>query len=258
MRDSLYRVQNRRLFENNKIKFELQNSQHELSLKETQLRSERRVFYAIIGIIFLLLVFFFWWIRSRAIKQKQGKKLEESRRKIIELELEKEKSGKLLLEKQLREKETFALLEQERLKNEIELRNRQLSIKALSLSNRDQVLEELIESLDKVPGSGSDKLLSSHIKALKDQLDSKNEWKHFLTHFEEVNQGFLSRLKQQHPDLNTNDIRFIAYIYMNLSSKEIASMLNITTDACRKRKERISRKLGLDENTNLYDYLYSL
>ncbi|RZJ50367.1 MAG: sigma-70 family RNA polymerase sigma factor, partial [Flavobacterium sp.] len=61
-----------------------------------------------------------------------------------------------------------------------------------------------------------------------------------------------------HPDLTPNDIRFIAYVYMDLTSKEIASMLNITLEACRKRKERIIQKLGISDDISLNAYLASI
>jgi len=93
---------------------------------------------------------------------------------------------------------------------------------------------------------------------LRNSLNADNEWAGFLTHFEEVNQGFLTRLKTSHPELTANDIRFICYVYMNLSAKEIAGMLNISLDACRKRKERISQKIGLKDSTALYSYLYDI
>lgn len=258
MHDSLSQIRSGRLFENSKVKFELQNYQHELSLKEAQLASSRKIFYAILAIVAIALIFVFSWFHNRSVKQRQNKKIEEDRRKIVELELEKEKSENLLLEKQIQEKETVALLEQERLKNEIELRNRQLSAKALSLSGRDRVMEELVSYLAKYPNLAQDETFAQHLKVLKSQLNSEKEWDRFITHFEEVNQGILSNLKQRHPQLNANDIRFISYIYMNLSSKEIASMLNITLEACRKRKERISRKMNLEGENSLYDYLFSL
>ena len=257
MHDSLNLIRNGRLFENSKLKFELQNYQHELSLKETQLESNKKIFFAILGIIVIALIFVFSWLHNKTVKQKQKKKIEEDRRKIIELELENEKNENLLLENQLHEKETIALLEQERLKNEIELRNRQLSAKALYLSAHDRVMEEIVTYLSKYPDLVKDETFSKNLKTLKQQLNSEKEWESFTTHFEEVNQGILSNLKQKHPILNANDIRFISYIYMNLSTKEIASMLNITLEACRKRKERISKKMDLEGENSLYDYLFS-
>jgi len=96
------------------------------------------------------------------------------------------------------------------------------------------------------------------ITKLKHQLKKDSDWTDFLTHFEEVNQNFLKTIKDKHSTLNQNDIRFLSYVYMNLSTKEISTLLNITLEACRKRKERIIKKMELADNTDLYDYLLSI
>jgi DNA-binding CsgD family transcriptional regulator len=184
-------------------------------------------------------------------RQKQKKLIAERNEKVITLELEKEKN-------EHREKETAALLEEERLKNELESRNRKLSAKALYLSGRNQLIEEVITALSQSPEVVKNKPLSAQIKALEAHLKADEEWDSFITHFEEVNQSFINQLKTLHPSLTANDIRFLSYIYMNLSTKEIASMLNITPEACRKRKERITLKMDLPENTNLFNYLSGL
>lgn len=77
-------------------------------------------------------------------------------------------------------------------------------------------------------------------------------------HFEEVNYAFLSKLKNKHPNMTINDIRFICYVIMDLTNKEIASLFNITLAASRKRKERISTKMGLTDSAQLYPYISSI
>ena len=79
-----------------------------------------------------------------------------------------------------------------------------------------------------------------------------------MIHFEQVNNGFLKKLKLQHPNLNVNDVRYLCYLYMNLSNKEIASLFNVTQEAIRKRKERVSDKLNLPNSKGLYNYLSSI
>lgn len=254
----LNEIKNGKLFESSKVKFEIQNYRSELKLNETKMAVERKIFYSVIAIIIIVVAFIVGTLRNRSIKHKQNKLIAERSEKILSLELEKERSDNLLLEKQIIEKETNALLEQERLKNEIELRNRKLSAKALYLSGRNQMIEEVLSDLSQLPQLSKDASVVSHIKTLKNHLKTDAEWDSFITHFEEVNQSFLNKLKEKHPGLTANDIRFISYIYMNLSSKEIASLLNVTPEACRKRKERISAKMELPENVNLYDYLASL
>jgi tetratricopeptide (TPR) repeat protein len=254
----LEEIKNKALLTNSQVKFEVQNYKNQLEINEEKLTAERTLFYSIGAVILAVVTILVLIFRNRAIKHKQKEAIAERNRQIMALELEKEKNDNLLLEQQIKEKETTALLEQERLKNEIESRNRKLSAKALYLSGRNQLIEDIIDNLSHNPEVAKNTALQNHIKTLKEHLKSDHEWDSFITHFEEVNQGFLNKLKTMHPSLNANDIRFISYIYMNLSTKEIASMLNITLEACRKRKERIASKLELTDNVHLYDYLSTI
>lgn len=251
----LNEIKNGKVFENSRVKFEIENYKKEIELKESKIEGERRMFYSVIGVIFIIVLFIILTLRNLSTKHKQRKLIAERNEQIVSLELEKEKSDNLLLEKMFKEKETSALLEQERLKSEIELKNRKLSAKALYLSGRNELIEETLQSLSKLPEISKDPTLVTHIKTLKNHLKTEDEWDNFITHFEEVNQHFLNGLKERHPNLNANEIRFLSYLYMNLSTKEISSMLNITADACRKRKERITLRMELPSETNLYNYL---
>ncbi|NOU47502.1 MAG: tetratricopeptide repeat protein [Bacteroidales bacterium] len=248
-------IKNGRLFETNRVKFEIQNYQRELQDNQLKLVSERRTFYIILAVAFLIIVLIAWSLRNSFIKNKQRKIIHKRSNEILGLELEKKNTDNILLEKQLKEKETLALLEQERLKNEIENRNRKLATKALLMSNRNELIEEIINSISNQPGISGNLNLKTHVQQLRNHLKNDTEWESFLTHFEEVNHGFLKALKENHPDLSSNDIRFLSYVYINLSTKEISLLLNITPEACRKRKERISYKMKLPDETDLYAYL---
>ncbi len=249
--EQLNEIKNGRLFENSRVKFEMQGYKNELALKEEKERATTRIIYSLLAVFIAVLSAIVWILR-------QKKLIAERNQRITALELEKEKNDNLLLEKQFRENETNGLLEQERLRNEIETRNRKLSAKALYLSDRNQLIEDILTSLSKKTRLSKDVSLANQIRTLKSQLRIDDEWDDFITHFEELNQGFLTRLKTLHPGLTSNDIRFIAYIYMNLSVKEISSILNITIEACRKRKDRIVHKMELPENVSLYDYISTL
>lgn len=253
--DSIHRMKSNQMYEGNKVKFELQTYIHELNTKQKQLNVERKIFGAAIG-VFLILIFLVYRIyRNKAVQELQKKEIALRENKIIALELEKKNQEHLLLEKQLKTMEIQSLLEQEQLKNEIEQKNRQLTSKALYLSSRNEIIEELIQSLSGLPEVNSNAELKKILRQLNENVQPDEHWNSFFTHFEEVNQGLIAELKNLHPDLNANDIRFICYVFMNLTSKEIASIFNITQEACRKRRERISKKIGLDSGESLYEYL---
>lgn len=257
-KSKLNEIKNGKLYETSKVKFEIQNYQNQIKLNEAKLSNERKMFYSIIAIIIIVVIFIVWILRNLSVKHKQKKLIAERNEQILSLELEKEKNELLLLEKQLDEQKAISLLEQERLKNEVEQKNRKLSAKALYLSGRNQMIEEVLSELSELPQVSKEALLVNHIQTLKTHLKTDNEWDNFITHFEEVNQTFLTKLKVKHPNLIANDVRFLSYIYMNLSTKEIASMLNIAPESCRKRKERISAKMEIPDDISLYDYLATI
>jgi len=253
--EEINKAKNNELYQTNSTKFELQDYKNRLAINAEKLKSERKMFYFIIAVGVAVLAIIILLMRNISVRNEQRQLLGERNEKELALELEKEKNEKLLLAQEIAEKETAALLEQERLKNEIEVRNRKLSARALYLSGRNELIEEVITSLSQNTAVADNAALAQHLRSLKGHLKHNDEWDSFITHFEEVNHGLLEKLKAKHPSFTANDLRFIAYIYMNLSTKEIATLLNITPEACRKRKERLASKMELPQNTLLYDYL---
>lgn len=237
-------IRNGRMFETNKVKFEILGYKNQIADKEDKISLERKIFMAIFAIIIAVIVILI-------LMYKQRKSKADRIQHVTALALEKEKNEKLLLEKEI----TEARLDQACLKNAIETKNKKLSAKALYLSSRNELIEEVIDYLSKKPRFAKDPALASHVQSLKNHLRSDNEWDSFITHFEEVNEGFLIRLRDLHPTVSANDIKFIAYIYMNISIKEIAYILNITFVAAKKRKERIAAKMELPKDLDLYDYV---
>ncbi len=291
-KDSLVKINNMTQVANNQIRFDLLNSEKELAENKARQKSERILFVWIIVFIVILALILIWLFHIRSAKNKQQKviaenkqEITEKKRIIIELELEKEKNEKLLLEQQLKEQETLALLEQEQLNNEInekllleqqlkeqqavallkqeqlnneiEVKNRQLAAKVLFQSNRNELIEGIIDTLSGMSDQVIHSSLDLVIKQLERQVKESSEWDSFLVHFEQVNPTFLSALKEKHPDLSANDIRLLTYIYLGLNTKEIALLLNITFDSCKKKKQRLANKMEL-ETSKLYNYLITI
>jgi len=229
-KDSLFRVKSNAIFESSRVKLEIVNYQKELRESHQKFLAERRFYYALLGGALLLLLLLLWIWRSNIVKLKQKKIIADRNQKIKMLELEQE----------------------------LENRNRKLAVKALNMSSRNEILGEIITNLKNHPGIAAKPELLKYVSQLNKHIKTDSQWDDFFMHFEEANSGFLSNLKSKHPVLHANDVRFLSYVYMNLSIKEMATLLNITTDACRKRKERISKKIGLHETAELYDYLCKL
>ncbi len=276
MKDSLLKINMNNYSEGSRAKFELFEMEKALVENKAKQKVEYTLFIVISISVFVLLLVGFWFFRLKSIKNKQQKiyelEQEKSEKLLLEQQLKEqetlillekqrlnnEQNEKLILEQKYKEKETIALLEQERLNKEIEWKTNQLTARVLFQTNRSELIKELITAFSEVSSEQEIQTLNPIIQKLKGQLkDSEDDAKNFLTQLEQVNPSLISPLKEKHPDLTPDDIRFLSYIYLYSDIKKVAHLFNITLDACRKRKERIAGKLGV-KTVDLYKYLLDI
>lgn len=251
VKDSLNALRNQEMYQNIEIKVKLQDS-------EKELKSEKQLKFYIGAFSLAILVLLGWLFRTSYVRYQQKKVIAENNEHIILLELKNKENQNLLLETEMKKRNAETSVEKEKLMGELESRNRQLAVNAIQLGQRNDKVEEYILQLKNRPEVVDHPYLAKQLDQLKSFLTKEDNHDDFLTHFEKINSQFISALKLKHPDLTLNDIRFICYIYMNLSLKEIASIFNITIEACRKRKERISKRLNLDNSNDLYGYISAI
>jgi DNA-binding NarL/FixJ family response regulator len=91
-------------------------------------------------------------------------------------------------------------------------------------------------------------------KQIKNLLTSEKDWNTFKIYFEQVNKDFLSKLKEINPELTSNDIRLATLMKLNMTNKEIASILNINYQSVKNAQYRLKNKLNLD-NEDLRRFL---
>lgn len=96
------------------------------------------------------------------------------------------------------------------------------------------------------------------LKRLGEDEVIDNEWDSFSKHFNTVHKDFLSKLINKYPNLTSADLKLSAYLYMNLSSKEIAQLLNISLRGVEISRYRLRKKLGLPTEINLVHFLMDL
>ena len=148
--------------------------------------------------------------------------------------------------------------EQDELIYELDLKNKELTAQAIYIAKRNELIEDLVVSLSQIQTTSHNEKLNSSIAQLKRYLRSNKEWDGFLTHFEQSNQKFITTLKERHPELSVNEIRFLSFVYLNLNNKEIGALMNIAPESCKKKKWLIAKKMSLSTTTILHDYLCSL
>jgi len=74
-------------------------------------------------------------------------------------------------------------------------------------------------------------------------------------YFNEVDKDFIQSLVQKHPSLTSNDLRICSLIRLNLNTKEIASLLNISIRGAEQSRYRLKKRLGLEKEDNLIKYI---
>ena len=89
------------------------------------------------------------------------------------------------------------------------------------------------------------------IQTINFDLQDDNNWGNFSRYFEEVHKDFNTKAQQQFPNITSNDLRLMSLLKMNLSSKEIANILNISSDGIKKARQRLRKKMGIDSSESL-------
>lgn len=163
------------------------------------------------------------------------------------------KNRKELERRELEKKERIAQIQTEKLQNEIENKNRELAISTMSLVKKNKFLSSLKSQLKEVPNK--DRNIRSVIREIDQNINSEDDWKFFEDAFNNADKDFLKRIKNKHDSLTNNDLRLCAYLRLNLSSKEIAPLLNISVKSVEMKRYRLRKKFDLPHHDNLIDYI---
>ncbi|QKJ30671.1 transcriptional regulator [Mucilaginibacter mali] len=193
-------------------------------------------------------------------KKVYERKLQRDHQKIAD-RIQKEQDEVLRKEAEENEKR-IARLETEKLHTELESKSRELANTALSLTYKNEILQKLSEELLKVKDSSGKKLpeiqLNKIQKVINEGMDNERDWNLFEKSFNEAHENFFKKLSAHHPHLVPNDLKLCAYLRMNMSSKELASLLNITLRGVEIRRYRLRKKLDIPHDTNLVKFLMEL
>jgi DNA-binding CsgD family transcriptional regulator len=164
----------------------------------------------------------------------------------------------LRLQEEIHAKEEINRLKQLTYLEDLKHKERELAANALHVVSKNETLDSLKKSVEAVLGSDKEEVQRS-LKRLIQEIDSNinldEDWEMFKMHFEEVHHDFFKRLDEKYIDLNTTDLRFCAYLRLNLDAKEIARILNISVNAIEKRRYRLRKKLELSSSDNLLEFL---
>ena len=191
--------------------------------------------------IFLALLYLLNRIETRRYKKQQKKLIKEKER---ELELEQLESQRQIME-----------FKNRNLHQDIENKNRELGMATMNLVKRNELLNNIKDELSRTKSLNEIKRV---IKLINSSLNDSSDWKLFEEAFNNVDKDFMKKIKSIHPSITPNDLRLCAYLRLNLSSKEIAPLLNISHKSVEVKRYRLRKKIGLDHQESLSNYIIEL
>lgn len=172
--------------------------------------------------------------------------------------LHKKEQDRLQAERQA-EQQRLQQLKSEMLETELQNKNNELTLQTTALVKRNEAIQMLLEELDKQKNTLGDQYptkLYKHLRSLMEAtLNNQADWVQFESYFNSAHQNFMERLRQKYTDLTAGDLRICCLLRMNLSTKEIASLMNVSIRAIELRRYRLRKRLFLDSDINLVDFL---
>jgi len=214
--------------------FEAEQREYEIELLESQaqLDDQKQTGLVIIAILIL--------ISSTVVLNREVKRRKKARQlHLTEIELREAKEAGL--------------------KEELEFKKRELASKALQIAQQNEVMESLREDVKNITvNAEADQSVNEVLNTLKIQRSIEGNWEEFTRQFQEINPDFYRRLSEKAEGITKNDMRLAALLRMNLSSKEIASILNITMEGVKKARQRFRKKLAITSEQSLEKFVFEL
>ena len=163
----------------------------------------------------------------------------------------------------LKREQEILKLRNERLNEEVQEKNAQLSAALLQSAHKNTSLDRLKKQLmdimkDAKADAEQKKEIRQLVRKIDFELSSEDYWEQFQLNFDQVHQQFSQLLHLRHPELSPNEIRLSCLLRINMTNKEIAAIQNISLSAVEKSKYRLKKKLNLGKEADLNSYILSL
>ena len=194
--------------------------------------------------IIMIIVAYFIHKAYRNFYQKQKEKLIEENNLLLEI-------------KELENEQQLMRLKNEQLSQDVDEKNRELAVSTMTLNSKNELLSFIKEDLKKT-SKDEDKNIKSVISTINKNITEEDSWQVFKEAFDNADKDFLKRIKLLHPLLTPNDLRICAYLRLNLSSKEIAPLLNISVRSVEIKRYRLRKKMELQHHEGLVEYILAV
>jgi len=285
LNDSLYNQSVSRQLSEMQSRYEVRQKEQEnqilkqqISLqqaRESQQRSYFRflIFAAAASTTVLILLFILFRMKVLSMRKTKHlfdreyrlKELElaarESDYRLLEIEKQREEARQEYLLQKYKAEEEIRKLELDNLNARIEMKNKELTSLSAGFISKNEILGEMRKALvtlkQRLSGDAPEQL-NDLISLVNSNLDNDLNWKKFRMSFDETHPGFFDRLSKVVADLTLNEQKLCAYLFIGLSSNEIAQMLNISLAAVNKSRQRFRKRMNLPPEGDILSFLKSL
>ncbi len=152
-------------------------------------------------------------------------------------------------------------LKNEKLKYEMGQKNKELTSFSLRVAQNNQFLENVDEIITQVNSSTKEEI-EDDLRRLKNEIKTskrrEKDWIEFQRQFEGIHTSFIQNLTESHPKLTAKEIRLCTLMKLNLPSKDICSVLGISTNTLKSSRYRIHKKMELPAGEKLAEYILKL
>jgi DNA-binding CsgD family transcriptional regulator len=182
----------------------------------------------------------------------------EKHQEQIQQKLQQEKE-EFLKQEAIANEQKIVKLKNEQLESDLISKSRELASSAMNIVYKNELLQKIRGELNQLKDGNGKKLGEEHLKKIQKVIDEgmndDRDWNLFEKSFDEAHENFFKKLKINYPELVPNDLKLCAYLRMNMSSKEIASLLNISLRGVEIRRYRLRKKLNIRQDKNLTEFL---
>ena len=200
-------------------------------------------------IIYLLLILFLIYGIYRYILhlfQIKKEKIHSEQEAIRKKEIEK------------REQQILAL-EREKLNSELTVKSKELAESTMTIIKKNEILAniktEIVSQKQTLGTQYPNKYYDKLVRLIDENITSADDWAIFQSNFDRIHENFFRNLHITYPELTSNDLRFCAYLRLNLSSKDIAHLMNISLKGVEVGRYRIRKKIGIPSTKSLAEFM---
>ena len=224
---------------NNKLSKSILSLETSLLLDEKQRELNEELvnyYYLVFGLVIAIILFVILIVSLR-----------------LNINFQKEKNKRLAVQKEL---------------INTELKNKQLELIGTTsyIEQRNSYLENLRDNLKNKSSAGKSpdlnnngsKVNSDLTKQLDQIIGSRNSFESFNNQFSKAFPDFFKNLISLHPNLSSTDLQLCAYIKLNQSNQDIASIKNLSLRTVESQRYRLRKKLKIEKTMDLFNYLTNL